>query len=166
MLFANFPLNMLIYFICCQTPLILCLAGIDQGEKFQRSAIHGQIIGGPFSLISTEGQVVNEKNLLGNWVLLYFGYTSSPDVGPAEVQKMAKAIDILGSALQLPQIVFYPFAFSVQLLNYCHRLLIEKNQNRISRCFPFLLQLILSGTHLLNFVLISVVSPCLLGIPV
>ncbi|KAL2240744.1 UNVERIFIED_CONTAM: Protein SCO1, mitochondrial, partial [Sesamum indicum] len=57
-----------------------------KGEKFERSAIQGPIIGGPFSLIDTEGQLVTEKNLLGNWVLLYFGYTSSPDVGPAEVQ--------------------------------------------------------------------------------
>lgn len=68
-----------------------------QGEKFERSAIQGPIIGGPFSLIDTDGRVITERNLLGNWVLLYFGYTSSPDVGPAEVQKMAKAIDILGS---------------------------------------------------------------------
>ncbi|KAL0448712.1 UNVERIFIED_CONTAM: protein SCO12, mitochondrial [Sesamum latifolium] len=58
-----------------------------KGEKFERSAIQGPIIGGPFSLIDTEGQLVTEKNLLGNWVLLYFGYTSSPDVGPAESQK-------------------------------------------------------------------------------
>lgn len=70
-----------------------------QGVKFERSAIEGPIIGGPFSLIDTERRVVTEQNLLGNWVLLYCGYTSSPDVGPAEVQKMAKAIDILGSVL-------------------------------------------------------------------
>ncbi|CAN4075659.1 unnamed protein product [Withania somnifera] len=68
-----------------------------QGEKFERSAIQGPIIGGPFSLIDTEGRLVTERNFLGNWVLLYFGYASSPDVGPAEVQKMAKTIDILGS---------------------------------------------------------------------
>ncbi|KAK4417208.1 protein SCO12, mitochondrial [Sesamum alatum] len=68
-----------------------------KGEKFERSAIQGPIIGGPFSLIDTEGQLVTEKNLLGNWVLLYFGYTSSPDVGPAEVRKMANAINILES---------------------------------------------------------------------
>ncbi|XP_004237400.1 protein SCO1 homolog 2, mitochondrial [Solanum lycopersicum] len=68
-----------------------------QGEKFERSATQGPIIGGPFSLFDTEGRLVTERNLLGSWVLLYFGYTSSPDVGPAEVQKMAKTIDILGS---------------------------------------------------------------------
>ncbi|GER49604.1 protein SCO1 homolog 2 [Striga asiatica] len=68
-----------------------------KGEKFERSAIQGPIIGGPFSLVDTEGRLVTEKNLLGNWVLLYFGYTSSPDVGPAEVQKMANTINILES---------------------------------------------------------------------
>lgn len=68
-----------------------------KGEKFERSAINGPIIGGPFSLINTEHQLVTEQILLGNWVLLYFGYTSSPDVGPAEFQKMAKSIDILES---------------------------------------------------------------------
>ncbi|KAL9245737.1 hypothetical protein vseg_019354 [Gypsophila vaccaria] len=58
---------------------------------------YGPKIGGPFSLINTKRQVVTEKDLIGNWVLLYFGYTSSPDVGPAELQKLAKAIDILES---------------------------------------------------------------------
>lgn len=57
----------------------------------------GPTIGGPFTLINTEREIVTEKSLLGNWVLLYFGYTSSPDIGPEEVQKMAKAIDILES---------------------------------------------------------------------
>ncbi|CAI9109416.1 OLC1v1009234C1 [Oldenlandia corymbosa var. corymbosa] len=72
-----------------------------QEVKFQRSTIEGPIIGGPFSLIDTEGRVVTEKSLLGNWVLLYFGYTSSPDVGPSEVQKMAKAVDALESKQNL-----------------------------------------------------------------
>ncbi|XP_010680565.2 protein SCO1 homolog 2, mitochondrial [Beta vulgaris subsp. vulgaris] len=57
----------------------------------------GPTIGGPFNLINTERQTVTERDLLGHWVLLYFGYTSSPDVGPAELQKLAKAIDILES---------------------------------------------------------------------
>ncbi|KAL1536716.1 protein SCO1 2, mitochondrial-like [Salvia divinorum] len=68
-----------------------------KGVKFERSANQGPIIGGPFSLIDTEGCLVTEKNLLGNWVLLYFGYTSSPDVGPAELRKMANTINILES---------------------------------------------------------------------
>ncbi|GAU19089.1 hypothetical protein TSUD_79110 [Trifolium subterraneum] len=34
-------------------------------------------------------------------VLLYFGYTSSPDIGPEQVQLMARAIDILESKQNL-----------------------------------------------------------------
>ncbi|KAK4256693.1 hypothetical protein QN277_006384 [Acacia crassicarpa] len=57
----------------------------------------GPIIGGPFTLIDTEKRTVTEHNFLGNWVLLYFGYTSSPDLGPDLVNIMAKTIDILES---------------------------------------------------------------------
>lgn len=68
-----------------------------QEAKSECRNINGPVIGGPFSLIDTAGRLVTGQDLLGNWVLLYFGYTSSPDVGPAEVQKLAKAIDMLGS---------------------------------------------------------------------
>ncbi|KAH9611113.1 hypothetical protein KSS87_011923 [Heliosperma pusillum] len=69
---------------------------INKGNGVKESiTVKGPTIGGPFTLINTKRQTVTEKDLLGNWVLLYFGYTSSPDVGPAEVQKMAKAIDTL-----------------------------------------------------------------------
>ncbi|KAK9678624.1 hypothetical protein RND81_11G223800 [Saponaria officinalis] len=71
---------------------------IKKGEGGKQGiAKNGPKIGGPFTLINTKHQTVTEKDLIGNWVLLYFGYTSSPDVGPAELQKLAKAIDILES---------------------------------------------------------------------
>uniref|UniRef100_A0A7N0T6S5 Uncharacterized protein n=1 Tax=Kalanchoe fedtschenkoi TaxID=63787 RepID=A0A7N0T6S5_KALFE len=68
-----------------------------QGDHNQTNAFKGPVIGGPFSLVNSEGQAFTEKDLLGNWVLLYFGYTSSPDVGPEQLQTMAKTIDILES---------------------------------------------------------------------
>ncbi|XP_038689926.1 protein SCO1 homolog 2, mitochondrial isoform X2 [Tripterygium wilfordii] len=68
-----------------------------QGNSDNDTTAKGPIIGGPFTLVDTENKTVTEKNLLGNWVLLYFGYTSSPDVGPDQVQMMAKAIKILES---------------------------------------------------------------------
>ncbi|KAL3003969.1 hypothetical protein AAZX31_08G135600 [Glycine max] len=66
-----------------------------------RNVANGPIIGGPFTLINTEKQAITERNFLGNWVLLYFGYTSSPDLGPEQVQIMANAIDILESKQNL-----------------------------------------------------------------
>lgn len=70
-----------------------------QGSSQIANVANGPIIGGPFTLINTEKEPVTERTFLGKWVLLYFGYTSSPDIGPEQVHLMAKAIDILGLAL-------------------------------------------------------------------
>ncbi|XP_022132448.1 protein SCO1 homolog 2, mitochondrial [Momordica charantia] len=68
-----------------------------QGNSSDGNLVRGPIIGGPFTLTDTENRVVTEQNLRGNWSLLYFGYTSSPDVVPEQLQIMSKAIDILES---------------------------------------------------------------------
>lgn len=72
-----------------------------KGVNVETRKVEGPIIGGPFTLIDTECQLVTDCNLHGKWVLLYFGYTSSPDVGPREVQKTTKAISILESEQKL-----------------------------------------------------------------
>ncbi|XP_047327862.1 protein SCO1 homolog 2, mitochondrial [Impatiens glandulifera] len=68
-----------------------------QGGKLERRNVEGPRIGGPFSLIDTEGRRVTEKDFLGKWVIFIFGYSSSPDVGPAELQKLTKAVQTLES---------------------------------------------------------------------
>ncbi|KAL5992366.1 hypothetical protein ACLOJK_013283 [Asimina triloba] len=70
--------------------------GSSQGTENERNAVKGPAIGGPFKLIDMNYNEVTDRDLRGNWVLMYFGYTSSPDVGPQELQKMAEAIDIIG----------------------------------------------------------------------
>ncbi|XP_048233104.1 protein SCO1 homolog 2, mitochondrial isoform X2 [Ricinus communis] len=72
----------------------------DQRRGFQnvggnKCGVDDKGIGGPFTLIDSDNRVVTEQEFLGNWYLFYFGYTFSPDVGPEQVQVMAKAIDIL-----------------------------------------------------------------------
>ncbi|MFS8015633.1 putative copper chaperone SCO1/SenC, Thioredoxin-like superfamily [Helianthus anomalus] len=62
-----------------------------EGRNDGRSARKAPVIGGPFSLIGSDGRLVTEKDLQGgDWILIYFGYTASPDVGPAELAKLAK----------------------------------------------------------------------------
>ncbi|CAI0554546.1 unnamed protein product [Linum tenue] len=68
---------------------------IPRGETQKEQFSPGPVIGGPFSLIDTEKRVVTERDFLGKWVLLYFGYTSSPDIGPEQVKTMAETIDKL-----------------------------------------------------------------------
>ncbi|KAF0913192.1 hypothetical protein E2562_020356 [Oryza meyeriana var. granulata] len=65
----------------------------------KRCTTNRPAIGGPFKLYDTENNEVTESKLRGNWTLMYFGYTSCPDVGPAEVQKMADVVKLLGVLL-------------------------------------------------------------------
>ncbi|XP_050204557.1 protein SCO1 homolog 2, mitochondrial [Mercurialis annua] len=68
--------------------------GLQNAEGNKRG-VDDKGTGGPFTLIDTKNRVVTEKDFLGKWHLLYFGYTFSPDICPDQVQVMAKAIDIL-----------------------------------------------------------------------
>ncbi|CAN8328637.1 unnamed protein product [Cochlearia groenlandica] len=56
------------------------------------TTVKGPIIGGPFTLISTQNKIVTEKDFSDKWVLLYFGYSFSPDVGPEQLKMMSKAL--------------------------------------------------------------------------
>jgi len=55
-------------------------------------------IGGPFSLIDTNGTRVDESLLEGRPHLVYFGFAFCPDVCPTALQKLGAAQDLLGEA--------------------------------------------------------------------
>lgn len=54
------------------------------------------LIGGPFTLTAADGKRVTEKDFLGKPTLVYFGYTSCPDICPSGLQVMSAALDKLG----------------------------------------------------------------------
>lgn len=53
-------------------------------------------IGGPFTLTDHTGRQVTERDYLGNFALVFFGYTFCPDVCPTELGDIALALDELG----------------------------------------------------------------------
>jgi protein SCO1/2 len=55
-------------------------------------------IGGPFNLTSHDSRSFTEKDLLGNWTLIYFGFTNCPDICPEELDKMGEAVQMVDSA--------------------------------------------------------------------
>ena len=64
------------------------------------------LVGGPFTLTDQDGRKVTEKDFLGKYMLVFFGYTYCPDVCPTELQVMAAALDSMGAKADLIQPVF------------------------------------------------------------
>jgi len=50
---------------------------------------------GPFSLVDDRGVAFDNQRLLGHWTLLYFGYTSCPDICPTTLSAVARAEQLL-----------------------------------------------------------------------
>jgi cytochrome oxidase Cu insertion factor (SCO1/SenC/PrrC family) len=53
-------------------------------------------IGGAFTLVDTEGHEVNEAILKGHFSLIYFGFTSCPDICPTTLLMVTDALQRLG----------------------------------------------------------------------
>jgi len=54
-------------------------------------------IGGPFTLEDGNGNPVSDKDFRGKYMLVYFGYTTCPDVCPTTLNAVADAVDKLGA---------------------------------------------------------------------
>ena len=51
---------------------------------------------GPFELVTHNGKTVTDRDYLGKYMLVYFGYTHCPDVCPIDLQIVSEAVDMLG----------------------------------------------------------------------
>ena len=69
---------------------------VGKAEVKQATAGNASI-GGPFDLLNQDGKPFTDKDLLGKFALVYFGFTHCPDICPDELEKMASALNGLGA---------------------------------------------------------------------
>ncbi|KAI5226393.1 protein SCO1 homolog, mitochondrial [Manis pentadactyla] len=73
-------------------------------EKERQRTIGKPLLGGPFSLTTHIGEPKTDKDYLGQWVLIYFGFTHCPDICPEELEKMIQVVDEIDSIPTLPNL--------------------------------------------------------------
>ncbi|XP_064642491.1 protein SCO1 homolog, mitochondrial-like [Lineus longissimus] len=61
-------------------------------------------LGGPWELVDHNGKTRTDKDFLGQWVLLYFGFTHCPDICPDEIEKMVEVVDKMETKKVLPNL--------------------------------------------------------------
>lgn len=77
--------------------VIVLLSNSAVIEKERTKSIGRPALGGPFSLIDHNNKPTKSEDLLGQWILIYFGFTHCPDICPDEIEKMIEVVDEIGN---------------------------------------------------------------------
>ena len=63
-------------------------------------------LSGHFTLQTLDGREVTDASYRGKWLLVYFGYTSCPDVCPTTLLRVGQALQLLGPSASRVQPIF------------------------------------------------------------
>ena len=72
------------------------LAGPAAAAETEKKSDFPIDFGGPFKLKDHRGKLRTDKDYRGRHMLVYFGYTSCPDICPSDLLEIADALDRLG----------------------------------------------------------------------
>lgn len=75
----------------------------EQQIKAQEKSVGQALVGGPFSLTDCNDKPFPSSRLHGEFSILYFGFTHCPDICPDELEKMAEALNLIGTLCALTQ---------------------------------------------------------------
>jgi protein SCO1/2 len=99
--------------LCCLTvagvfsPAIAAEAPEPSAVELIEGLLSGKAsVGGPFELTDHMGHRRTDADFRGKLVVLYFGYTSCPDVCPTELQAITLALEQLGATADQVQPLF------------------------------------------------------------
>lgn len=93
--YAGLAAAVVVAFLGAMAYFLLFKPDDDAFAQCRSSEVAGGDIGGPFTLVGTDGKTVTEKDVLAKPALVYFGYTFCPDVCPVDMGRNVEAVDIL-----------------------------------------------------------------------
>lgn len=64
------------------------------------------LVGGPFTLTDHTGARVTEKDFLGKYAVIFFGFTNCPDICPSGLQVLTAALNDIGDQAKLVRPIF------------------------------------------------------------
>lgn len=89
--------------------VVAVTGGLPGSGSPQTSTSGKALVGGPFTLTDHTGKRVTEKDFLGHYTLIFFGFTNCPDICPSGLQVMTAALDKLGPKADAVTPVFITF---------------------------------------------------------
>jgi cytochrome oxidase Cu insertion factor (SCO1/SenC/PrrC family) len=104
---CRLPISLALVSILFSAPIAANEAAAPSPTELIEGLLSGRApVGGPFELTDQTGHRRTDTDFRGKLVVLYFGYTSCPDVCPTELQSISLALDKLGAAADAVQPLF------------------------------------------------------------